>query len=176
VVLDSLDAKGGGDVAFSGAGPTDQHDVVGAVHEVAAVELTHQSFVDLAGGKVEAGQVLVSREAGGLDLIGDRADLALGHFCLEQLGEHRDGRLEGWCALFDQIAHGLRHAVHLEAAQHRRRRRWRGHAARFSTCAHLPERVVDLDIGPGLLVEAQGLRRIDGEPVAPCRRSGDAEC
>jgi hypothetical protein len=82
------------------------------------VELTHQSFVDLAGGKVEAGQVLVSREAGGLDLIGDRADLALGHFCLEQLGEHRDGRLEGWCALFDQIAHGLRHAVHLEAAQH----------------------------------------------------------
>jgi hypothetical protein len=89
VVLDSLDAKGGGDVAFPGAGPTDQHDVVGAVHEVAAVELTHQSFVDLAGGKVEAGQVLVSREAGGLDLIGDRADLALGHFCLEQLGEHR---------------------------------------------------------------------------------------
>ena len=63
-------------------------------------------------------EVLVGREAGCLDLVGDGPDLALGDLGLEQLGQDRHGGIEGRCALFDEIADGLGHAVHLEAAQH----------------------------------------------------------
>jgi hypothetical protein len=58
---------------------------VGADHELAGMQLANQSFGNLAGGKVEACQVLVGREPGGLDLVGDRADLTFGEFGLEQL-------------------------------------------------------------------------------------------
>ncbi len=78
VMLDGLDAERGGDVGLAGAWAADQDDVVGALHELAAMQLANQGFVDLAGGEVEAGQVLVGREAGGLDLVGDGADLAFG--------------------------------------------------------------------------------------------------
>jgi hypothetical protein len=64
-------AQGGGDMALAGSGAADQHDIVGAIHEAAAVQLPDQRLIDLAGGKVEAGQVLVGREPGRLDLVGD---------------------------------------------------------------------------------------------------------
>ena len=48
-------AQGGGDMALAGSGAADQHDIVGAIHEVAAVQLPDQRLIDLAGGKVEAG-------------------------------------------------------------------------------------------------------------------------
>ena len=48
-MLDSLDAQSCGDMALAGAGPADQHDVVGVFHEVALVKLAHEGFVDLAG-------------------------------------------------------------------------------------------------------------------------------
>ena len=73
VMLDGLDAEGRGEVGLAGAGPADQHDVVGVVQELAPVQLPDRGLVDLAGGEVEAGQVLVGREAGRLDLVGDRA-------------------------------------------------------------------------------------------------------
>ena len=44
-------------------------------------------------GEVEAGQILVGREAGRLDLIGDGPDLAFGDLGLEQLGEDRNRRV-----------------------------------------------------------------------------------
>ncbi|TCM87453.1 hypothetical protein EV216_1023 [Rhodovulum steppense] len=42
------------DMAFPGSGAADQHHVLGRVHELAPMELTHEGFIDLAGGEVEA--------------------------------------------------------------------------------------------------------------------------
>jgi hypothetical protein len=64
---------------------TDQDDVVGAVDELAAVTLAAQGLVDLAGREVEAGEVLVGREACRLEVIGNGADLAFRDLGLQQL-------------------------------------------------------------------------------------------
>lgn len=117
-MLDRLHTKGGADMRFARTGTADQHHIVGTVDELAAMQLANHGFVDLAGCKVEAGQVLVGRKPGSLDLVGDGADLALGHFCLEQLGNDRHSCIEGWRPLFDQVADSLGHAVHLERPQH----------------------------------------------------------
>ena len=49
MVLDSLDAKGGGNMGLPGARATDKHDVLRPVHELAAVQLTHCRLIHLAG-------------------------------------------------------------------------------------------------------------------------------
>lgn len=51
----------------------DQEDVVGVVEEVAAMKLTDQRLVDLAGGKIEAIQITIGGKAGGFGLIGTRS-------------------------------------------------------------------------------------------------------
>ena len=76
-MLDCLDTQRCRDVGLAGSRPADQHDIIGADNELAPVQLAHHGFVDLAGGEVEAGQILVGREAGGLDLVGGGPDLAL---------------------------------------------------------------------------------------------------
>jgi len=63
----------------------DQHDILGAIHELAAMQGPDSGLVDLAGGEVEAREVLVGREARGLHVIGDGPHLAFGQFGLEQL-------------------------------------------------------------------------------------------
>lgn len=85
VMFDSLDAKGGCHMCLASAGAADEHHIVRAIDKVTAVQLADQSLVDLAGSKVEHRQILVSREPGSLDLIGDRADLAFSNLCLEEL-------------------------------------------------------------------------------------------
>ena len=104
VVFDSLDADGCGEMGLACARSANEHDIVGGFDEVTAVELPDQGFIDLAAGEVEAGQVAIGREAGNLDLVGHGPNLALGGLGLEQLGEHRDRRLEGWSALLCQGA------------------------------------------------------------------------
>ena len=64
MMFNGLDAEGGRDIVLRGAWSTDQDDVLGPVHELTAVQLTHRGFVDLAGGEVEARDVLVGRKAG----------------------------------------------------------------------------------------------------------------
>ncbi len=86
-MLDGLHAKRGGDVRLAGTGPTDQHDVVDGLDKVTPVKALDQGFVDLAGRKVEAGQVAIGPAAGGLELICHGADLSLGGLRLEQLGD-----------------------------------------------------------------------------------------
>jgi len=112
-------------MAFPRAGSADQDHVLGRVHELAPMQLAHEGFVDFAGGEVEAGQILVGREARGLHVIGDGAHLAFRHFSLEQLRQHRHCCLERWGTLLHEIMHGLRHAscwkhasgvTHLQAA------------------------------------------------------------
>jgi hypothetical protein len=61
VVLDELDADGGGDMGLAGAGSADQHDVLSCVEEAALVQLAHRGPVDLAGGEIEADEILVGR-------------------------------------------------------------------------------------------------------------------
>ena len=118
MMLDGLDAEGGRDMRFASARATDKHDVLRPIHELASVQLAHRGFVDLAGGEVEAGDVLVGREASGLHVIGDGADLALGHLGLQQLGQDGHGRIKGRSPLLDQVRDGLGHAIHLQAPQH----------------------------------------------------------
>src|SRR5690606_25391739 len=59
MMLDRLHAKSGGNVGLSGAWAADKHDVVGLIHELASMELAHESLVDLAAGEVEAGQIAI---------------------------------------------------------------------------------------------------------------------
>ena len=78
-----------GNMAFPRAGTADQHHVLGPIHELTAMELTDQGFTDFAGGRIEAGEILVGRKAGGFHVIGCRAHLAFGNFGLEQLRQDR---------------------------------------------------------------------------------------
>ena len=71
MVLDGLNADGGGDVAFAGARSSDQDNILGIFHELAAVQLPDGGFVDLTGLEVKAREVLVGREARYLGLVGD---------------------------------------------------------------------------------------------------------
>ena len=63
VLLDGLDADRRGEMRLASAGAADQDDVVRIFQELAAMELSHKRFVDLAAGEVEAGEIAVVREA-----------------------------------------------------------------------------------------------------------------
>jgi glutamate-1-semialdehyde 2,1-aminomutase len=110
-VLDGLDADGGGDGGLARAGPADQDDVVGTVHEVAAMKLTDQRLVDLAAGEVEAVQVTIGRKACGLELIGGRSNFAFRRLGLEELRQDGDGSLKRWRSLLGELADGLGHGA-----------------------------------------------------------------
>ncbi len=134
MMLDGLDAQRRGDMGLARAGAADQHDIVGNIDKLATVKLADQRLVDLTAGEVEARQVAIRREPRGLKLIGYRSHFTFGGLRLQKLGQDRDGRIERRRPLFNEIGDSLRHAVHLEAAQHGDEwRRWRGHNAwRFS--------------------------------------------
>ena len=68
---------------------TDQHNILRTLHELAAVQLTHSRFIDLAGGEVEPREVLVGGEARRLHVIGNGTDLALGQLRFQQLSQDR---------------------------------------------------------------------------------------
>ena len=74
-----------GDMGFAGAGPADQNDVMRVIHELTAMQRPDSGFVDLAGGEVKAGEILVGREPRGLHVIGDRPHFPLGQFGLQKL-------------------------------------------------------------------------------------------
>ena len=61
MMFDGLNTDGRCNVGFAGARAADQDDVLGTIHEFATMQLAHCGFIDLAGGKVEAGDVLVSQ-------------------------------------------------------------------------------------------------------------------
>jgi hypothetical protein len=91
VVLDRLDPDRNGEMRLARTGAADQDDIVGLFQELAAVELTRKRLVDLAAGEVEAGEIAIVREAGGLELIGRRSDLSVGRLGLQEL--RQDWRL-----------------------------------------------------------------------------------
>src|ERR1700690_1873651 len=85
MVLDRLDADRGGEMRLPRAGAADQDDIMGVIQELAAVELTRERLVDLAAGEVEAGEIAIVREAGGLELIGRRSHLPVRRLRLQEL-------------------------------------------------------------------------------------------
>src|SRR5271154_6266312 len=85
VMLDRLDADRGGEMRLPRAGAADQDDIVGVFQELAAMELTGERLVDLAAGEVEAGEIAIVLEAGGLELIGRRSHLPVGRLRLQEL-------------------------------------------------------------------------------------------
>src|SRR5258708_5009352 len=66
VMLDGLDADRRSEMRLACAGAADQDDIVGVFQELAAMELTCERLVDLAAGEVEAGEIAIVLEAGGL--------------------------------------------------------------------------------------------------------------
>jgi hypothetical protein len=70
VALNGLDADRGGEMRLARARAADQYDIVGLFQKLATTELTYERLVDLAAGEVEADEVAIVREAGGLELIG----------------------------------------------------------------------------------------------------------
>jgi hypothetical protein len=65
MVLDCLDTNRRGEMRLARTGPAAQDGVVGVFQELAAVKLAAESFIDLAAGEVEAGEVAVARKARG---------------------------------------------------------------------------------------------------------------
>ena len=63
MMFDGLDGERGRDMGFSRAWSANQDDIVSPVDELAAMQLPRESFVDLAGGKIERGQILVGWKA-----------------------------------------------------------------------------------------------------------------
>jgi hypothetical protein len=70
-------------MTFPSAWPTDQNHIFSRIYELSTMTLTHEGFIDFAGGEVEPGQVFACRDARGLRMIGDRAHLLFCHFGLE---------------------------------------------------------------------------------------------
>ncbi len=62
VMFDGMNAESRCDMDLAGAWPADPDHVLGAIHELAAVQGPDGGLVDLAGCKVETGQVLVGRD------------------------------------------------------------------------------------------------------------------
>ncbi len=75
MMLDGLDTESGRDMCFACARAADQDNVLGPIQELASVQLAHSCLVDLAGGEVVSGDVLIGRETGGIHMIGDGANL-----------------------------------------------------------------------------------------------------
>lgn len=80
---DGLYTDGGGHVSLAGTWPADQHHVVGGVHELTAMQMPGERFVGNALREVESGEVAVSREAGNLHRVIDRAELSFCQFGLK---------------------------------------------------------------------------------------------
>src|ERR1700677_379438 len=102
-MLDGLDADRSGEMRLACAGAADQDDVVGVFQELAAMELTCERLVDLAAGEVEAGEIAIVLEAGGLEPIGRRSDLPVGRLGLQELRQDWHGGFEGRGALLGQL-------------------------------------------------------------------------
>src|ERR1700678_863213 len=85
VMLDGLDADRRSEMRLARAGAADQEDIVGVFQELAAVQLTRERLVDLTAGEVEAGEIAIVLEAGGLELIGRRSHLPVGCLRLQEL-------------------------------------------------------------------------------------------
>ena len=62
MILDDLNAYGGGDMDFASARTAYEDHVLRPVHELAAVQLTRRGFIDLAGGEVEVRQIFIGGE------------------------------------------------------------------------------------------------------------------
>ena len=55
------------------------------IYKLTKMELQNQSLIDLAAFKIEVAQIRVNRDAGCVELIGNRADFAFG--CLTSFSE-----------------------------------------------------------------------------------------
>lgn len=64
-VFDGLVAEGGRDMGLAGARTADQHDVLRAFDQLAAVQSSDGGLIDLAGGEIKACEALVGWEACG---------------------------------------------------------------------------------------------------------------
>ena len=84
-ILDGLNAEGGRNMRFPSTRPADQDHVLSCVHELTSVQLAHEGFVDLAGSEVKTREILVSRKARCLHVVGNGTHLTFCHFRLEQL-------------------------------------------------------------------------------------------
>ncbi len=65
--LDDLNTDCCRDVRLAGAWAADKDNVVGAVEEIAVVNLANQRPVDIAAGKIEVLQITIGRKAGGFE-------------------------------------------------------------------------------------------------------------
>jgi hypothetical protein len=100
VMFDGLDAERGGDMGLAGSRPTDQHDVLGLIHELAAVQGPDSGLVDLAGGEVEAGEILARRRSPAAPMSVRRSTV-----------EHPFGTIKSWtgpCHFLTQRLLGVR--------------------------------------------------------------------
>jgi len=124
-----VSALNGRSPVFSCAGAADQHDVLCTVHELAAMQLPHSGLVDLTGREVEAGESLVSREACGLQVIGNgrtsrSVKSAFSNWAsIGTAASNADARAPlspgpmAFHGSLHQVCNSLGHAVHLQAAR-----------------------------------------------------------
>ncbi len=107
VLRDDLNADCGSRVAFTRSSPADQHDILSGFDELIVMRLPHRCFVNLVGGKAEAGEVIVCRDARHLGAVGDGPYLAICDLRREQLWRRSFERRR---ALADQVLNRICHA------------------------------------------------------------------
>src|SRR5580693_1814228 len=105
-MFDGLDADRRGEVRLARARTADEDYIVRILQKLAAVKLSYERLVDFATGEVEAGKVAIVWETGRLELVGRRSDLPVGRLRLQELRQDWQRGLEGWRALFGQLAAG----------------------------------------------------------------------
>ena len=93
------------------ARPTDQHHVLRGLDELSLVQFTHQRFIDMGGGEIEARQIPMRRKPRSPHLIRHGAHRSLRRLGLDELLHEDIGRELAVTCLGQQLRIAARHAV-----------------------------------------------------------------
>ena len=112
VLRDGGDTQRRGQMGLTGAGATDQHDVLGLVGETERGKTLDLPTIDFGLIEVKAGQITVDREFGRSHLVRRGADSPVGGFGGDQFLQQPFGGLQrGVAAVLAPLAVTLGHAV-----------------------------------------------------------------
>src|SRR5215471_11331376 len=182
---DAGSRDGNSEMAFTGAGATNQHGVALLTEKGAASQVADQRLVDRRAGEVEVVDVLGQRQLGDGQLVLDRARLFLGNLGAEQIADDARRVVAAPDPGCHHLVIGGAHAVELErrhqlenvSAFHQdalRRLSYRAQSAIGRYCSRSASGIRIVGAGLGSRRRARMLRTTSAEWTPPASASAHA--